>query len=945
MKKILFAALASIFAISSFAVVADPTPFDFTLPDGQVVKAVMHGDEFHSYITTEDGSTLLQGHYLNASEHKAVEMRRKQARTQIGGNFPLTGSPHSLVLLVNFTDQKMTHTLQEFDNLLNKKGYSVNGSTGSCRDYFEACSNGVFSPIFDVYGPFELAHDVKYYGEQDGDEHDKRPAEAIIEAFQLASEAGIKMSDYDTNKDGILDNVFVYYAGYNQAENGDDKKNTIWPHQANISSRNVKSIDNITLATYACTSEYKGNSTNICNIGTFCHEFGHVLGLPDFYDTENGKYTVDDWDIMSSGNYNNNGRTPPSYSCYERFYLGWLTPTQLSEPGRYMLQDMQSSNFAYLISEGKHNLDSRAPAPAEFFMLEYRAKTGWDAPDGAIPGYGMLVWHIDFLASAWANNSPNNNQNMLRMHLEEANGIKWKDRSSSMASDPYPGTGKVTRFTPILHNGTILDQPLFQITEADGVISFIYKNEGESRIQVTPTEIELTTSINDSKQVVEWNPQPFTLLAEGLDPQGKVTISVSGDFSLTTNASLPRRTSSEWKKSLEIYPAADSTLNQVIFVQYNPAKQNCSFVSSLISIGTETSSTAITVKGKAPRPVTVTTPVVNKPSEITPYSFCASWKPVKDAEEYYLTLFKREQGTSEFMQSFENFDDNAAIVEQGWQSTTNATTTSVKTDGTKSLLFKNTGDQVTSEQYQTYITSIKFWLNAFTAEEDEIGKIKVEAYNGKNWNTVEEALSVLSSTKKKTISYSFTSKDNYVQFRLTYTSLGGSGVALDAFVAACDEKITYINRGRELAVTAVDDDPDYTLYYFGGLDPNTEYYFQVQCTDLDKGCEEHLTALSEPQLVTTLDGEAPDSKKLTLGIDTITYNALTHVLYLPATATGNSVYVYDSQGHLVYSQNVASNATYVYLPTYNFVHGSVYAVKYSVTNSMKRKDKWAKFVY
>ena len=68
---------------------------------------------------------------------------------------------------------------------------------------------------------------------------------------------------------------------------------------------------------------------------------------------------------------------------------------------------------------------------------------------------------------------------MLRTHLEEANGISWKDRGlndDGKASDPYPGTNKVTSFIPKLHNGTPLDdQHVFNISEEDGLVRFIYR--------------------------------------------------------------------------------------------------------------------------------------------------------------------------------------------------------------------------------------------------------------------------------------------------------------------------------------------------------------------------------------------------------------------------------------------------------------------------------------
>lgn len=57
-------------------------------------------------------------------------------------------------------------------------------------------------------------------------------------------------------------------------------------------------------------------------IGTFCHEFSHCLGLPDFYDTNyNGHFGMASWSLMDSGSYNDDGYTPIGYSAYEKEFM------------------------------------------------------------------------------------------------------------------------------------------------------------------------------------------------------------------------------------------------------------------------------------------------------------------------------------------------------------------------------------------------------------------------------------------------------------------------------------------------------------------------------------------------------------------------------------------------------------------------------------------------
>ena len=90
-------------------------------------------------------------------------------------------------------------------------------------------------------------------------------------------------------------------------------------------------LDGKTVDHYCCLNEIDGSSNKRCGIGTFCHEFSHVMGLPDFYATNQASHrTLGSWDIMDYGPYNNNGNTPPNYTAYERWFMGWIEPTLLN---------------------------------------------------------------------------------------------------------------------------------------------------------------------------------------------------------------------------------------------------------------------------------------------------------------------------------------------------------------------------------------------------------------------------------------------------------------------------------------------------------------------------------------------------------------------------------------------------------------------------------------
>ena len=285
MKKIVILLCSCLLSLSAWAVMASPEPFEYTKADGTKVMARVYGDEFHSYIESLDGE-LLEGSKSVEMIEEANQVRRVR-RVQQGAGvsaFPAFGSPRSLVLLVGFADLDFGEKQSDFQNLLTQSGYNHNGAVGSCRDYYIASSDSLFSPQFDCYGPYKLSRNMGYYGANEGKSNSAHAADMVAEACQMAHEAGVNFKDYDVNGDGILDNVFIFYAGHNEAEGGGAA--TIWPHQSNISYLNIR-LDGVLLASYACTSEYKGNSGSTrCGVGTFCHEFGHVIGQPDFYDTD-----------------------------------------------------------------------------------------------------------------------------------------------------------------------------------------------------------------------------------------------------------------------------------------------------------------------------------------------------------------------------------------------------------------------------------------------------------------------------------------------------------------------------------------------------------------------------------------------------------------------------------------------------------------------------------
>ncbi len=276
--------------------------------------------------------------------------------------FPTAGNIKGLVILAQFPDKKFSMDdsiiRAQYDEMLNKNGYSDTfhldgrqqiGAIGSVKDYFEAQSFGKFSPTFDVIGPIMAKNNYKYYGANVGGvrgEDARNARKLIIEACNKAKSL-VNFSDYDANSDGIVDFVYVIYAGQGENFQGSDEY-TIWPHQWEISLQ----VGTKVVRSYACSAELFYKSVNILDgIGTICHEFSHIIGLPDFYSVSGNEniFAMNSWSIMDYGNYDNYGFAPTGYTAFERYSVIFRPSARLS-PRCFFRAGMLKNNCSTVIS-------------------------------------------------------------------------------------------------------------------------------------------------------------------------------------------------------------------------------------------------------------------------------------------------------------------------------------------------------------------------------------------------------------------------------------------------------------------------------------------------------------------------------------------------------------------------------------------------------------------
>ena len=504
MKRIFSSLVVMTMSVALMAVPARRGWQTRTQADGTTIEVQTIGDEFYHYTINREGKQVreVNGMYqvIGEAPTPAVAKARhakgvaRRQRKDIG--VTPNAAPKGVVILVNFSNKSMQsgHTQAMFDEMCNSLNCTVNGGYPSAGQYFADQSNGTYRPQFDVFGPVTLSRNVAYYGtdgSQEGD--DQHATDAVIEGCRLANEQfTINWADYDSNNDGYVDFVYVIYAGKGQADGGTSE--TIWPHNWEVSSaRQYGSctytasqckLGGKTIENYAMSSELSGNSLG--GIGTLCHEFGHVMGMPDFYDTNygtnyNNNLTPCDWDVMDGGAYNGDGHCPPNYSPWEKEFFGWATTINPGNEGQNLtLYANGTQNYQPYQITTNGNYVGPTTAGLRYY-IENRQAVGWDAP---LTGHGMLLWKVTFNESKWTNNEPNNTANNPYYTVVSAYGNKigWDGSTDNCPKNTFPGTKNVTSYTGIT------GKPLLNIAESNQVVTLTYIEEPQ--IVVDPFDVQ-----------------------------------------------------------------------------------------------------------------------------------------------------------------------------------------------------------------------------------------------------------------------------------------------------------------------------------------------------------------------------------------------------------------------------------------------------------------------
>ena len=367
-------------------------------------------------------------------------------------------------MLVAFSDKNFTlaNPQRQFDDLYNKIGYTGQGGKGSVKDFYLKTSYGnlaVDSIITDV---ITLDNTAAYYGGNDSSGNDLRPQQMVVDALKKLEASGFDFSQFEGT---TIEGVTIIHAGRGEEAGGG--ADTIWSHKWNITRQK---FGGKYVYVYNTAPELYNNSS-ITTIGVLCHEFGHVIGLPDLYDTTgNDSEGVGNFCLMGGGSWNysggNPGNSPSLFSVWCKKELGYVTIQNLPNNSVVNIGTASEDDSAFYKFSGS-NFNAK-----EYFLIENRQGTSFDA---GLPGpnRGILIWHID------ETRTNNDNASRYMVDVEEADGSNDLALKNNRGKDShYFRAGNKTEFTDSTnlnsksYSGLSSGNPITNISASTSVMTF-----------------------------------------------------------------------------------------------------------------------------------------------------------------------------------------------------------------------------------------------------------------------------------------------------------------------------------------------------------------------------------------------------------------------------------------------------------------------------------------
>ncbi|UCD93737.1 MAG: M6 family metalloprotease domain-containing protein [Candidatus Zixiibacteriota bacterium] len=366
----------------------------------------------------------------------------KTARTEKSS---VTGTFRTLAILIEFTDKASSVAAEDFDTLL------FENLTNTLRHYYSTVSYGQLdiitlhlpSSIGWITAPQTYAY---YCNDSNGTGSYPNNSQKLCEDVVDMIDAAVDFSQYDNDLDGYVDGIILVHSGPGAEYTHSDSD--IWSHKWNVWPPRLK--DGVYICDYSIQPEY-WYSPGDMTCGVFCHEFGHIFGLPDLYDTDYTSRGVGKWSIMGYGSWNGPsglGGCPAEPDAWARIELEFASAVNVSSnASNVTINNVENGGNIY-------RLWSSGGIGSEYFLVENRQRTGYDS---YLPYDGLLIWHID--ETQLALTYPNDNEwypghtssGNYAVALEQADGLYQLEQlaSSGDNGDPFPGISSNASFSPL----------------------------------------------------------------------------------------------------------------------------------------------------------------------------------------------------------------------------------------------------------------------------------------------------------------------------------------------------------------------------------------------------------------------------------------------------------------------------------------------------------------
>lgn len=390
-----------------------------------------------------------------------------------------------LVLCVDFSDLVAQTTIPNINN----RFFSTTGD--SFLTYYKEVSYNKWIPNGEVHGWYRAPHPHTYYINNDWGygTYPNNARRLVEDTIDLAlADPAINWALFDTNVNGKIDNIIVVHAGAEAAWLG--TTSLFWAHSSTITATKYsgsKSINN-----YVLTAEYTYSGASQ-RIGVDCHEFAHLLNIPDLYDNSNNSNGVGNWSLMGMGCWGNNGLKPTHLDAWSKYKLGFMDITK-NPQGVVTVNNIENNADAIKYTTAD---------PKEYFLIENRQKILFDT---YLPGDGLLIWHIN------ENKNNNNDETCFLVGLLQADGLNdLEDKANNGdTGDPFPGStikrsfGSTTTPSSLLCDLTTRNMSITSISNSGNSMTFtasvppiVPSLEGQCKIVevVSPAHIEATTMV------------------------------------------------------------------------------------------------------------------------------------------------------------------------------------------------------------------------------------------------------------------------------------------------------------------------------------------------------------------------------------------------------------------------------------------------------------------